>query len=203
MIPYASRTGTRRNLEAMRSAGWRLILSPAGVLRTEGFPYGLDNGAWSAYQQSRSWDEGAFVQAVDLFGAGADWVVAPDIVCGGHASLDLSLRWLPRLDTCARVLIAAQDGHTPADLAPHLCPRIGVFVGGSTEWKERSAVAWGRVARARGAYLHIARVNTARRIAICAEAQADSFDGSSVSRYAANLPRLDSARKQLTIWSTK
>lgn len=39
MIPYASRTGTKRNLDAMRANGWGLLVSAKGVLRTEGFPY--------------------------------------------------------------------------------------------------------------------------------------------------------------------
>ena len=29
MIAYASRTGTRRNLAALRAAGWRLLVSAA------------------------------------------------------------------------------------------------------------------------------------------------------------------------------
>jgi hypothetical protein len=39
IIPYASRTGTRRNLDALRERGWRLLVSASGVLRTEGFRY--------------------------------------------------------------------------------------------------------------------------------------------------------------------
>ncbi len=56
MIAYASRTGTRRNLAALRDAGWRLMVSARGVLRTEGFPYGLDNGAWTAFQRDEPFD---------------------------------------------------------------------------------------------------------------------------------------------------
>ena len=93
LIAYASRTGTRRNLAALRDAGWRLLVSAAGCLRNEGFPYALDNGAWSSYQQGRPFDEPAFVRALRKLGAGADWTTLPDIVAGGHASLDLSLRW--------------------------------------------------------------------------------------------------------------
>ena len=40
------------------------------------------------------------------------------------------------------------------------------------------------------------RVNTQRRIRLCAAAGADSFDGTSASRYAVTLPGLDSARRQ-------
>jgi hypothetical protein len=56
--------------------------------------------------------------------------------------------------------------------------------------------AWGMLAREHSAYLHIGRVNTARRIRLCADAGADSFDGTSVSRYATTLELLDSARRQ-------
>lgn len=36
MIGYASRTGTRRNLAALREADWRLLVSARGVLRIVG-----------------------------------------------------------------------------------------------------------------------------------------------------------------------
>lgn len=39
MLGYASRTGTRRNLAALRAAGWRLLVSATGVHRDEGFPF--------------------------------------------------------------------------------------------------------------------------------------------------------------------
>ena len=189
MMAYASRTGTRRNLAALRDAGWRLLVSARGVLRSEGFPYALDNGAWTAHQRGEQFDEEAFGQAVELLGAGADWVVAPDIVAGGLRSLAYSVAWLPRLR--GRVLIAVQDGMTPSDVAPYLSDRVGIAIGGSTEWKERQLAR--RVWRA--SYVHALRVNTARRIALCHWAGVDSFDGSSVSRYAANLPRLDQMRR--------
>lgn len=42
---YASRTGTKRNLAALRAAGWGLFVSAAGVHRSEGFRFIIDNGA--------------------------------------------------------------------------------------------------------------------------------------------------------------
>lgn len=39
MVPYASRTGTKQNLAAMRANGWHLLVSAKGVLRTEGFKF--------------------------------------------------------------------------------------------------------------------------------------------------------------------
>jgi hypothetical protein len=197
MQAYASRTGTRRNLDAMRAAGWRLMVSATGVLRSEGMAYALNNGAWSAHCAGTKFDHAAFLRAVDKLGEGADWIVLPDIVAGGLASLDLSLK---RKDALRGIptplMIAVQDGMQPSDVREHLSMSVGIFLGGSTAWKEATAMQWGHLARRRNCLLHVGRVNSQRRVAICAAAGASSFDGSSVSRYACTLPGIDAAKKQ-------
>lgn len=188
-MAYASRTGTRRNLAALRAAGWRLLVSARGVLRHEGFPYALDNGAWTAFQRGEPFDVPAFEKAVALLGTGADWIVIPDKVGDRDESLRMCAEWLPRLRGIAPLLFAVQDGMTEADV-PEEC---GVFLGGSTEWKLATMRYWGEVCRRRGCQYHVARVNSARRIALAKEAGADSIDGSSASRFALSLPRLSRA----------
>lgn len=198
MIAYASRTGTRRNLDALRGAGWRILVSAAGCLRSEGLPYALDNGAWSAFTQGRPFDERAFEVALRKMGKNADWSVVPDIVSGGHASLDLSLRWLRRvLDETPVAMLAVQDGLAPSDVAGFVGSRVGVFVGGSTAWKLATMGEWVALGRERGAWVHVGRVNTARRISACQIAGVTSFDGTSVSRFAKTLRHLDAARRQM------
>ena len=200
MTAYASRTGTRRNLIALRQAGWRLLISAAGVLRHEGFPYALDNGAWSAYCQGRAFNDRAFLSALRQFGAEADWTTLPDIVAGGHASLALSLRWMRRvLDESPRALLAVQDGLAPDDVAPFLGERVGIFIGGSTAWKLRTLPQWAALGQRQGCWIHVGRVNTVRRIALCNVVGATSFDGSSASRYSITLRRLDLARRQMRL----
>lgn len=202
MVSYASRTGTRRNLAEMREAGWRLLVSAAGVLRTEGMPYALDNGAWSAFQQGCAFDEDAFMRAVDKLGEGADWIVLPDIVAGGLKSLDYSLTWLEKLRGLpTRLLIAVQDGMEIDDVRSLLSPAVGIFVGGTTEWKVATTVAWGSVARRRNCYLHVGRVNSDKRIRICAAAGANSIDGTSGSRFAKTIARLDRSVRQPDMFS--
>ena len=202
MIAYASRTGTRRNLAALREAGWRILVSAAGPLRPEGFPYALDNGAWSAFTQGRPFDERAFVVALRKLGGGADWTVLPDVVAGGKPSLDLSLRWMRQvLDESPRALLAVQDGIEAADVEGFLGPRVGLFVGGSTEWKLRTLAAWGALGARLGCWVHVGRVNTVRRIHACGIAAATSFDGSSASRFAVNVPHLTNARNQLALFA--
>jgi len=195
---YASRTGTRRNLAALRAAGWGLLVSRAGVWRTEGFDrYVLDNGAWADFQAGREFQAEPFEQLVDMLGAGAEWIVLPDIVAGGLASLALSTRWLNRcLAVCPLVLIAVQDGMVEADLAPLVGRSVGIFLGGSTEWKLANMARWGEFCRARDVHYHVARVNTARRIWMATAAGADSMDGSSGSRFATTIRELDLALRQ-------
>jgi hypothetical protein len=184
MIAYASRTGTRRNLDALRRAGWRLMVSARG----------------------EPFDEPAFERAIARLGADADWIVVPDIVMGGMASLKSSRMWLARLRNRrflakARFMIAVQNGIMPAHVRDLVGPRVGVFVGGDTEWKLATMASWARFAHVHGATCHVGRVNSARRIRLCAAAGADSFDGSGVSRFAAALPPLDLARRQADVES--
>lgn len=194
MIRYASRTGTRRNLNALRGAGWRLMISATGVHRSEGFPYAIDNGAWTAWQKKDAWNQGAFEKLIESHGDGADFVVVPDIVMGGIHSLRFSEKWLLRLMRVGkRRLIAVQDGLVAADIRPMLDAETGIFVGGSTDWKLLTMGRWADLARERGSYCHVGRVNTEIRIRMCGRFRVDSFDGSSASRFAETLPKLEAA----------
>lgn len=197
-MAYAAITGTKRNLKVIKEAGWGLIVAPVHRGRDfSGWHYALDNGAWTAYTQHEPWDEQAFVELVEQYGVDADFVVAPDVVCGGLDSLARSLSWLPWLQERSHlVLLAVQNGMEPKDLCPYVGPNVGLFVGGDATWKESSLPLWGQLARDRNCYLHVGRVNTRRRIRLCALAGADSIDGSSVSRYAVTLKTLEAELQQ-------
>jgi hypothetical protein len=214
MICYASHTGTGRNLEALRQARWRIFVSrcsrswagPAFLRDLATFDgYALDPGAWADHNAGRPFDEDQFERLIELLGAGADFIVLPDRVAGGLASLELSVRWLNRcLGTGApRVLIAVQNGMEPADLAPLVGPNVGIFLGGSTDWKLRRAVEWGRFCHQHGCYYHFARVNTVERFALAHDAGADSVDGTSATRYATTLPLLERGRNQLSLLNVR
>lgn len=212
MIGYASQTCTRRNLDALRAAGWRLLLSRAaqssGGWQPFGFRYCLDNGRWADFQEglrlgrgeSMPFDEprqAQFEQLLDLRGAGCDFVILPDTVAGGMASLEMSVRWSNRVLSAAPLaLIPVQDGMEPTDLAPLVGPSVGIFLGGSTEWKLARMADWGQFCADHGVYYHIGRVNTGRRFKMAHAAGAHSVDGSSATRYAKTLPLLDGARRQ-------
>lgn len=209
LMGYASRTGTIRNLEALRKAGWRLLVSATGQHQSEGFRYAIDNGAWTSFRKHRPFDENAFLRLVEKLGEGADFIVLPDIVAGGVASLEFSLAWRERLrGSRAPLLLPVQDGISPWDVEQLVGRELGIFVGGSTAgagsefdtpgptwdkddplggWKWRSVSHWARLARSRCAYLHVGRVNSKRRIRLCAELGAQSFDGTSCSMFSVNV----------------
>lgn len=205
---YASQTGTKRNLSALRAAGWGLVLSPAGWLQPFDFPYVLDNAAWAAFTAFQRGEAATplldiplWLDAVDKVGSGAQWIALPDIVMGGQNSLDLTLEWLGRAESHpilsrARLMIVVQNGFDPAVIEPLLGPRVGVFVGGDDDFKEGTMRDWCQLAIRRGARSHVGRVNSRRRIMLCIWAGAHSFDGSSATVYSSTLPMLDAARYQ-------
>jgi hypothetical protein len=79
MIPYASNTGTRRNLAVMRAAGWRLLLTPDNPTPRDGLRFAIDNGAFA----KDGFQPEPFRDLVERLGCAADFVVLPDIVAGG------------------------------------------------------------------------------------------------------------------------
>lgn len=206
MIGYAS-VCNGRNLDALIAAGWGILFAPYNgefgpqrrqFAKDPPTRYCIDNGAWSQ-DGGDVFDPFRWLRLVGELGRGAEFVVLPDIVGGGHDSLDRSLKWLRALrGTVRRVLIPAQNGITPADLAPYLAEDVGVFLGGDTPYKLATLGAWGKVCRDGGYYLHVGRVNSARRIALCGEAGAHSYDGTNASIFGCNLPKLERARSRST-----
>jgi hypothetical protein len=160
-------------------------------------PYAIDNGAWGAYASNREWDAGAFLDLAAELGEGADWVAIPDIVAGGLESLRRSEEWKNHLRYLlpeTRLLLPVQDGMAPLDVASLIDDNTGIFLGGSTEWKLDTLPSWGEWCEERDVYFHVARVNTVNRIEKCANAKAQSFDGTNLSKYASNSERLQWAR---------
>jgi hypothetical protein len=196
VIPYASRTGGKRNLDALRVNGFRLLIVASGVQRDEGWDrYALDNGAWAYHQRGEPFDEGRFRALVEKFGRRADWCVLPDIIAGGVESLALSMTWMDWvLDRCPRALIAVQDGMEIRHIDHLIGDRVGVFVGGSTDWKLATLGMWGSLASR--CWVHVGRVNSVRRIRMCAMAGAHSFDGTSASVFSVTAKKLGHAARQ-------
>ncbi|MFA5137523.1 MAG: hypothetical protein WC489_09120 [Patescibacteria group bacterium] len=176
--------------DAYLAAGLDLLYSPTygKVPRPcEDGRFALDNGAFSAYVNRAIWDEARFYrlvrQIVDL-GIAPTFVVLPDIVAGGLQSLVRSMEHVGKLPDDWRKYLPVQDGMSVYDLIPAVITRIdGVFVGGSTVWKWRTAKDWCEFAHLVGLDCHIGRVNSERQILAARHAGADSVDGSTASRH--------------------
>lgn len=199
MISYASRTGTRTTLTALRAAGWRLLVSATGSHRCEGFQYAIDNGAWTAFQKGRPFDHAAFRTLLAKHGAGADWIVLPDVVADRVATLVQARAYLEEFPVGYRWLLPVQDGMTEADVEPFLGRIYGLAIGGLTPWKLSSAPAWGRLALKHGLYLHMLRVNSAKRINVAAAAGCHSVDGTSAIKFPSTLRLLDFSIRQQSL----
>lgn len=107
-----------------------------------------------------------------------DFVVVPDIVGAGAASLARSLElveWVPP-ELPVRYLVV-QEGMTPAQVAEVLPHFGGLFVGGaSMEWKLGTAPEWIALAHAHGRWCHIGRIGTLARLELARRLGADSVD---------------------------
>lgn len=199
MIAYASNTQGARNLAALRAANWRILITPGRHAEPpKGFRFAIDNGAWGAFKNGTPFDWRGFAKLVDLHGGAADFIIVPDVVAKAKDSMILSRLWLDRLKHFHRILFAVQDGMIAEDVGALLerYPNLGLFLGGSTEWKLKTLYSWGMVAHAFRRYYHVGRVNTRRRIKLCQEAGAHSFDGTSATMYSCTIPLLEAARRQ-------
>ena len=158
------------------------LYSPGGLRKRpeQWLPFALDNGAWPAHLNDRAWDEGAWrhhLRTVALGGEAPLWVVVPDVVGNRTATLE---RWPVYVDEVKGYgwppAFAAQDGMTPSDVPDDA---EVVFLGGSTDWKLGALARWGRAFPGR---LHVARVNTYKRLVLCYQAGAISCDGTGWGR---------------------
>jgi hypothetical protein len=197
IIYYASRTGTRKTLTHFARLGFRLMLSAYGVANNQGFPFAIDNGAWSAFKSGETWKADSFIAVVASHGASADFIVAPDVVGQGDLSSDLSMQWIPRLRGIAPIYFAMQDGHDSDVISEaHSAGFSGVFVGGTTAWKLDNMGWIAGASHDHGMRCHVGRVNSARRIHRCIEAGADSCDGSGPTLYTATAEIVAAAIRQ-------
>lgn len=204
MIYYVSRTGTKVNLAAIAAAGFRILVSRCGRWNNMGLRYCLDPGAWTDFQLGREFDGDAYERMLDRLGAGADFVILPDIVAGGRKSLDLSLRWSNRVRSVNDLaLIPVQDGVEPEDMESLVGQHTGIFLGGSTEWKLARMVEWGHWCADRGVHFHAARLNTVRRIRRAIIAETTSGDGSSAARFRKTVPLLAGALAEQDLLSRR
>lgn len=199
MLPFATVTGTGLNLAEMKKHGIGLLLEPRlahkpwAVRAATSWPHGviLDVGSWGCFTEGRA------LRWLDVLNMWAAWgrglrgrrgrrevaaVILPDIVCGGAESWAMSMACAPlaaEMFPGATILAPVQPGTPKAWLERW---GAGFFVGGRTEQDKVGLTSTLRRMHP-DAWIHVGRVNTMGRIAAIKIAGADSFDGTSATRY--------------------
>jgi hypothetical protein len=161
--------------ERMSAGELGCITTPAsGAVPPAGTRWCADNGCYgSGYPGDDRW----WAWLLGLPREGCLFAVAPDVVGDAAGTLERSAPWLPRIRAA---------GFPAAFVAQNGAEHVGVpwdefdvlFIGGDTEWKlgphARALVA---EAGRRGKWVHMGRVNSARRYRYARGIGCDSADG--------------------------
>jgi len=176
-------------------------------IEATGLPYACDNGCFLRWEPNR------FGRMLQRFGPGAEWVAMPDVVGSARGTAVLWDGYTSIYDDAEGLInwaLVAQNGLDGLDwdFALGMCQAL--FIGGDDSFKEsREAAALAGVAKRRGKWVHMGRVNTFRRFRIAYEMGCDSVDGGSYSNWPDRripeaigwLKRLDSKRCQGELFS--
>jgi hypothetical protein len=149
-----------------------------------------DCGAYRDWRAGRAFDAVRWqrdMRWMSYRGIVPDFVVVPDVVAGGLASLAWSAFWRDVVPEEFPAYLAVQDGMSTEDVIPCLPHYQGVFVGGSLPWKLATGAAWIEFAHRQGLRCHIGRVGTAARVRWAYHAGADSIDSCLPLRHAEHL----------------
>lgn len=145
-------------------------------------PWFLDNAAFKDWKAGRAFDAAQWSEVLPRATAeGPDFVVAPDLVAQGWASLAFSINAVGAIRAAGgRAYLVTQDGMEadPRRVASEAITHgfSGLFVGGTLPWKRDTGAMWVKAAHAANLPCHIGRVGTIRRTRWAREIGADSID---------------------------
>ena len=156
-------------------------------------PWVFDNGAFKDWTAGVPFQTERYEVALDRLAVSEsrpDFIVVPDVVSAGLESLRFSESWVERLSWLGLPMyLVVQDGMSEHDVRAALDPYAGIFVGGSLEWKLRTAPRWVEFAHLYGRRCHIGRMGTRERVRAARRWGADSIDSSLPLWARANLNR--------------
>lgn len=193
MMIYTSFGGNPRQVEFIRNnqniMGW--CYTPQNYGKKDDERFFLDNGAWSAFANDLTWDQDEFITAIRRHDGknmrAPDFIILPDVVGFGRESLKRSLAWLNFMPDLPWYL-AVQNGMFPHMINKSICKRLkGIMVGGSVEWKEKTAKIWVEFAHNNDIKAHIGRAGTLKKLLWAKNILgADSVDSSNFVRHPEN-----------------
>ncbi len=178
LVSGCTRTVTRVAPDFPGLVGHLVTPANRNALASLPLPYAADNGCFGGFNES------AFRKFLDKLAAAERkpmWVCAPDCVGSAEITLDYWPRWSMviaglGLEPC----FVLQDGMERRELPD----ARAFFVGGTTKWKlSGHVIGLAEEVKNRGAWLHVGRVNSLRRLRFAYQIGADSVDGSCFSRW--------------------
>ena len=175
---------------------WQLR-TPLTRYALSGFPYGLDNGCFSRFDQ-RTWEK--LLDDADKPNQRPKFVCMPDVVGSASRSIELFHKFKRRTNGLPRALVlqnGIENTTIPWDELD------AVFVGGDDAFKiSPECMAALKTAQMLKKWIHIGRVNTPLRVQNFIGI-ADSIDGSGISKYdhmlEAVLSAIEDTRPQLAL----
>lgn len=176
---YFANPSTPKVREAMSAGLIDCIVTPKqGNRPPEGATICADNGCFGkGYPGDDAW----YSWLQGLPAERVRFAVAPDVVGDAAATTERSLPWLPKIRELGMpAAYVAQDGLE--DLCVPWDEFDVLFIGGSTDWKlGHHAARIVAEAKQRGKWVHMGRVNSARRYAYAAAIGCDSADGTKIA----------------------
>lgn len=155
---------------------WQLRTPLTRYARAVGVPYGLDNGCFGGELDRKTWDrlleEANFDAPI--------FACLPDVVGDARRTVEL-FRYFTRYTNGIPRALVLQNGIEHVDIPWD--DVAAVFIGGDDAFKiSPVAIRIAKVAKMLGKWVHVGRVNTARRLGNWREL-GDSCDGSGMSRF--------------------
>jgi len=161
--------------------GW--CIAPDNARDPKGVSYFCDNGAFHAWKHGTVWSANRLQTLLKRY-PNYNFVVAPDIVCGGESSLKRSIEYIGKIP--GNLYLAVQDGMTAKMvtdiLDQYLGAFAGLFIGGSISWKFQTARMWADIAHLYKMKCHAGRVGTWKGLIHMHYSGIDSVDSSTASR---------------------
>lgn len=181
-------SGRRQLRKWFEKLGWGRMLVNSEPDPYEDEPWGLDNGAYTAWAQDRPFPEDTFLERVETARQVAEdrdslpeMAVVPDRIGEGMESLEFSLSWIDRCQSVAPEFpwyLGLQEGMT-FDAVRDVAHRFdGFLLGGGNRRRSFKGLArqWCSIARDHDINFHFARVSTRWALMHAAEVGADSAD---------------------------
>lgn len=175
---YLANPSTEPIRDAMRAGHLGFIATPTTTRpgqRVEDSLWCADNGCFGKnFDQDRWW---SWLQRHTADADSCLFATAPDVVGDHTATLERSRPWLPKIRALGyKAAFVAQDGAT-VDTVPW--PEFDVlFIGGTTEFKlGDTARELAAHAKTLGMWVHMGRVNSAKRFRYAESIGCDSADG--------------------------